>query len=176
VHTWKRSVLAASLAAASAMAPLTAHSAQVGFSLTIDDSTNSLTSSLAGVAITVLGSQHWLVDLLGAGITISPGSGGSNMTWFSGPGDPGANWLHAISATQLELNGDWTGATPGLNSLCGASPNPLAQGVTCFVGTGGSDTFFVTVVDPAAAVPLPGTLALAGLALACLGAVARRKA
>lgn len=35
-----------------------AHAAQVGWTLTIDDTTNTLTSSLAGVTITTLGAQH----------------------------------------------------------------------------------------------------------------------
>ena len=136
--------------------------------------TNTLTSSLAGVAITKLATDHWLIDLAPAGIT-SVGGAGSNMTWAEAVGSPGVNWLHKVGTTTLELNSNWVGATPGLNSTCGSTSNPLNQGVTCLVGFGGGDSYFVTVRDKAP-VPAPGLLGLFAIALFGVRVFARKPA
>lgn len=81
-----------------------AHAAPVGWTLTIDDTTNTLTSSLAGVTITTLGAQHWQINA--SGLLSAVTGGGSNMTWLNDAGDPGENWFHSTGGLVFELNGE----------------------------------------------------------------------
>jgi len=99
----KACAVASVLAAVAVFQPTVASAADIGFTLLENDATNTLTSSLAGVAITTLGTNHWSINLAGAGITTVLGAG-SNFSWTESPGDPGVNWLHHISGTILELN------------------------------------------------------------------------
>ena len=73
-----KSAMAAIAAAAALLAPIASQAAIVGFSLTIDDATNSVSSRLAGVSFTTLGVQQWRLDFTGsavvrANITVATG-------------------------------------------------------------------------------------------------------
>ena len=171
-----KSPMAAIAAAAALLAPIASHAAPVGFSLTIDDATNSVSSSLAGVSVTTLGVQQWRLDFTGSvvvrsGLTVGPG-----MTWLSGADDLGVNWLRQESGLIYLLDGDHTGALPVF--FCGSAFAPLAQGVTCAFGISAArDDYFVTVIDPTpTAVSAPATLALSGLGLLGIAASRRRRA
>jgi len=164
----KKTALAC-LAATAMVLPLQAQAAAIGINLSIDDGTNTLTSSLAGVLITELGNQHWSIDFGATPISVFRTTfDAGNMAWQGEAGDPGVNWLHHVAGTVYELNGDWTGAMPGLSN-CASAPPPLGQGVSCYIGRTADrvDSYYVTVLDAAApaTVPEPVSLALVGLGL-----------
>jgi hypothetical protein len=172
---FKRSLSAAAAAAVLLAVPFGSQAASLGFSLTIDDITNSVTSSLAGVTVTALGTQRWSLDFSGSAITaLETFSDSANLSWVSGADDTGVNWLRYQSGSTYLLDGDTTNPA-ALAGNCGI-PAPLAQGVTCFIGNSSSDSYFVTVIDRTpSAVPVPATLALAGLVLLAAAAASRRR-
>jgi len=173
-HSLSRPLAAALTAAALVAVPGTSHAAFLGFSLTIDDITNSVTSSLAGVTVTTLGTQRWSIDFSGSPIDSFPSfAGANNLSWVSGDDDTGVNWLRQSSGSVFLLDGDTTNPA-ALAGDCG-TPAPLAQGVTCYIGDGGGDTYFVTVLDRTGTVSSPATLALAGLGLLAAAGVSRRR-
>ncbi len=167
----------AALAATAALAlPLASQAAAIGFSLSIDDDTNTVVSSLAGVTVTTLGAQRWSLDFSGTALSFfQTGSDAGNLSWLSGDDDTGVNWLRWSTGSTYLLDGDTTNPA-ALAGNCGISA-PLLQGVTCFIGASTADLYFVTVLDPTPArVPVPATLALAGLGLLAAAATSRRRA
>lgn len=166
---------AAAAAAGALLAPLTTHAAAIGFALTIDDATNTVTSNLAGIGITTLGTQLWRLDFSASSMTFF--ISGYEMSWISGDDDTGVNWIQREgSGSTFLLYGDTV--LPGsTGDVCGSTPSPLLQGVTCFIGADTSDSYFVTVLDPTptGTVSSPATLALAGLGLLAAAGVSRRR-
>lgn len=168
-----RKTIAAIASAGALLVPLTSNAAAVGFALTIDDATNTVTSSLAGVTITTLGIQQWRINFAGA---LSGISGPAvDMSWTSGADDTGVNWLRRESGFDFLLSGDTT--LPGsTGDLCGSTLSPLTQGITCRIGFTSADTYFITVLDPTpVAVSSPATVALAGLGLLAAAGASRRR-
>ena len=171
-----KSPMAAIAAAAALLAPIASHAAIVGFSLTIDDATNSVSSRLAGVSVTTLGVQQWRLDFTGSAVVRANFTVATGMTWLSGADDLGVNWLRQESGLIYLLDGDYIGGLPSLS--CGGPSAPLAQGVTCAFGiSAAQDDYYVTVIDPTpTAVSAPATLALSGLGLLGIAASRRRRA
>lgn len=147
--------LATSMVAVSRLFAETAGASDVGFSLTVVDPT-TLVSSLPGVVIENTAPNRWSIDVGAAGITTLDGES-TNMAWADvGPGE--ANYLRLLSGTTLQLVSDFPVAQLPAGMHCAFTPAPLAQGVTCALGSdsGAVDDYFVTILES----PPPADLAI----------------
>jgi MYXO-CTERM domain-containing protein len=151
--------------------PAVANAAQIGFSLTETNNggIETLSTSLAGAVITGT-TDNWNINVSAVGITLSTAD--LPQVWLERSGETGFNVLSIVSTSVLNLKSE-TASVGTPDNFCGTG-SPLAGGVTCFVGSGGGNDYFATVVEQQATVPEPASLGLAAVGLA-LVAVGRRR-
>jgi hypothetical protein len=156
----KPTTTCAALAAFAAIAlvlPTAARAADIGVTFTETRvGTGPETLSVTGTPATIAGTtDNWTITLPAINTAAAVAAGNLPMSWVEANGDPGLNILNSVPGVADEIT-LMSESTATVTATCGTTPAPLAEGITCFIGTDTADnSYFGTVVENVTAVPAP---------------------